>query len=851
MEENSRLVQGSGRKLWKDLLKKLRNYIKRRKILYAPLEFEVDLDENGKHIIDIYMNIEGRKIRVKNIKEIWNHGFSITRDNRIYFISNSDLEVLLSIRSLNPKITKNGRILCEVPPPILRYLRRKSQVKESENSKKLVIHEEPLRRRVEINYDPATGLHIKTGYEMPGFEITLPKSSLKVTPDGEYVKIGYDFFKYPREENPLVKEWIDAEYIHVDLDHVPEFFMRDLVLMKLHFKAVLNEEAEKIRVIEDDFIPRISIDTGEKGWLDFSVQYQVGNYILPHNLVERTQNNYLRLNETTWIKIDKRKVKELEKHLRELEIVRTDEGYRLPIIKFVSLEEFINQISGIRVVSKEYQRFLDEITDFQYNEEYQLPPQVERDLISSKIKLRGYQRAGIHWLNWLTTHHLHGILADDMGLGKTIQMITAMRLAYEDSKEKTHSLIICPRSVVKHWHKEIKRVYPTIRIYEYRGPNRDREVFKRAEPHMIITTYETVARDIEIIKNFPFFFVILDEGTRIKNPQTKRAKAVKRINCLHRFVLTGTPIENRPAELWSIFDFLMKGHLGTYREFIFRFERPIIDGDESAAEFLAKRIRPFILRRKKEEVEQELPEKIEMNEWCGLTEEQKALYDRLQKIKVSPIREALLKGKNVNYATSILPIITKLKQVCDHPALITGKKEPLLGRSEKFDYVANKIQQIIEDDESVVLFSHFLGTLDLFELFLRRKGIGYIRLDGSTRNRQILIDKFNERRVPVALCSILAAGRGINLTAANHVIHVDRWWNPAVEDQATDRVHRIGQVKTVYVYKILTEGTLEEKIDMLIEKKRDISDKVIGAATWGEPRWTREEILEILEPIST
>lgn len=180
----------------------------------------------------------------------------------------------------------------------------------------------------------------------------------------------------------------------------------------------------------------------------------------------------------------------------------------------------------------------------------------------------------------------------------------------------------------------------------------------------------------------------------------------------------------------------------------------------------------------------------------------------------------------------------------------TGKKEPLLGRSEKFDFIIKKLQRILEKEESVVLFSHFLGTLDLFEQFLQHQEIGYIRIDGSTRDRQQLIDLFNDKRMPVALLSILAAGHGINLIAANHVIHVDRWWNPAIEDQATDRVHRIGQVKTVYVYKILTEGTLEEKIDLLIEKKRGISDKVIGAATKGDLKWTREELLEILEPIS-
>jgi len=850
MGENARLVQDSDERLWKNFLRKLRNLIRRRKIQFIPLEFKVDLDENGNHLIEVYMEIEGERIRVHNIEEMWQHGYSIIRNNRVYFVSNNDLKILLSIRSLNPRITEDGRIVSEVYPLVLNYLRRKSQVKESENSKKLVVHEKPPRRLAEVNYDSNTGLDVKMGYELPGFDGLVPKSALKTTPDGEYIRVGYDFYPYPKEEDPKVKEWIEAEHLHVDIDRIPEFFKRDLVLIKSHFKAILSEEVEKLKIIEDNFLPRFSIDTGEKGWLDFLVQYQVGKYVLPHNLFNKSMNNYLRLNETTWIKIDKSKVKEVEKQLEELGAIQTDEGFRLFITKFPSLEEFINQIGGIREVSTEYQRFLDEITDFHYNEEYRLPQQIEGEVLSGGIMLRGYQRAGIHWLNWLTTHYLHGILADDMGLGKTIQMIISMRFTYETSAEKSHSLIICPRSVVKHWYREIKRVFPNAHVYEYHGPNRGYHVFEQKGPYIIITTYDTVSNDIDILKNIPFLFVVLDEGTRIKNPQTKRAKAVKQLNSVHRFVLTGTPIENRPVELWSAFDFLMRGHLGTYGGFLSKFERPIIEGDESAAEFLSKRIRPFILRRKKEQVARDLPEKIEMDEWCELTEEQKSLYGQLQDMWVSPLREALLKGKYVNYATSILPIITKLKQVCDHPALITGEKEPLLGRSEKFDLVVDKLQQIVEDDESVVLFSHFLGTLDLFETFLQREGIGYIRIDGSTRDRQSLIDKFNERKVPVALCSILAAGHGINLIAANHVVHVDRWWNPAIEDQATDRVHRIGQVKTVYVYKILTEGTLEEKIDLLIEKKRGISDKVIGAATREELKWTREELLKILEPIS-
>jgi len=368
-------------------------------------------------------------------------------------------------------------------------------------------------------------------------------------------------------------------------------------------------------------------------------------------------------------------------------------------------------------------------------------------------------------------------------------------------------------------------------------------------PAIFITTFSTAANDIDILAKDPFFYVVLDEATYIKNHTSKRAQAVKHLNAAHRIALSGTPVENRPAELWSIFDFLMQGHLGRYGTFVREFEHRIMEGDLETSQRLGRRIQPFILRRLKEDVAQDLPEKIEMTEWCELTHEQRQLYGGLQDA-LQQLRVALQQGQRVDYTTNILPVLTKLKQICDHPALVTEKKRPVYGRSEKFDWIVTKLDEIAAKGEQVVLFSHYLGMLDLFEVVLNEKDIRYIRIDGSTRDRQSLIDRFHEGQAVVALCSLQATSFGINLQAANHVIHADRWWNPAVEDQATDRVHRIGQDKIVYVYRILTEGTLEERIDALLTAKRGMADRVISAArqeiTHG---WTREELLEILQPL--
>jgi SNF2 family DNA or RNA helicase len=436
-----------------------------------------------------------------------------------------------------------------------------------------------------------------------------------------------------------------------------------------------------------------------------------------------------------------------------------------------------------------------------------------------------------------------------MGLGKTIQAAAALRYTWEKADSRRHSLIICPKSVIRHWARELYKCDPALRTCEYIGANRDRGIWTRSYPAVVITTYATAARDADIISKVPLFFLVLDESTKIKNPNTQRARAVKSFNAAHRMALSGTPVENRPAELWSVFDFLMRGHLGTYGAFQRRFETPILEGSESAAQELGQRVGPFVLRRRKEQVAKDLPGKVPMEEWVDLTDEQRALYVSIQNRDAEPIRRTLARGAQVNQ-TSILAILAKLKQVCDHPALVTGELEPIIGRSEKFDRILELVSEVVQGGELAVLFSQWLGTLDLFEKVLDRRGISWIRLDGSVsmRGRQRRIDRFNQRRTDVALCSLKAVGYGVNLTAGNHVFHVDRWWNPAIEDQATDRLHRIGQQRTVFVHLVQTNDTLEEKIADLQDKKRGLSDQIMEASD--RPLlWTREELLKILKPL--
>jgi len=828
------------------VFKLLRSLLTIKRLKRASLQFNLDINNDGKNTVEVYIKIENKLLRIKNIHEIWDYGKVAKINGELYAISVKDLSTISAMRSLNPTIREDGSLEFDVCLPVLRYLRSKpSSIKETDRlQSELKISDDPLVPRAKVDYKPEIGLEIEAGYSTKTGKEFIKAKELKPTPDGGYAKVEGVFHPIAREKiNPETKKWLEIGKKVIKPEDIPEFFKRDLVLLKTEMKVVLTEKASKIKIIDKPFKIKVNIDKNVPGWLDFHIDYTVGKYILPSQLIKLAKEQYVHPDENSWIHIDKEAVDKTDKYLRQLEAQLTEGGYRVPIAQFFSLEDFIEQIGGLKIVDAEYQKFLNELSDFQADEHFTLAKNVESDLTASNIYLRSYQRAGISWLDWLSTHYLHGILADDMGLGKTIQAIVTMRLSYDKQALKQHSLVICPKSVVHFWAREIKRCFPTINVYEYTGPFRQRNSFKLQEPIIFVSNYETITRDREFIHTIPFYFVVLDEATKIKNPDTQRTKAIKEINSIHRIALSGTPIENRAAELWSLFDFLMRGHLGSYGKFVRIFENPIALGDGKMTKILSNRIRPFVMRRLKKDVAKDLPEKIEMDEWTELTEEQKALYGQIQDQYVTSVRHSLQSGEQVNYATCILPILTKLKQVCDHPALITGECEPIMGRSEKFDLVVNKIQEICEGEERVVIFSHFLSTLDLLEIACKNNDISYIRLDGSTANRQMHIDRFNARAVDIALCSIQACGYGITLTAANHVVHINRWWNPAMEDQATDRVHRIGQDKIVYVYRILAKGTLEERIATLLESKRHLSDRVIGEAT-RQPRFFSDSVLK-------
>ena len=463
--------------------------------------------------------------------------------------------------------------------------------------------------------------------------------------------------------------------------------------------------------------------------------------------------------------------------------------------------------------------------------------------------LRSYQEEGYRWLCLLGKLGFGGILADDMGLGKTLQTIAyLLHEAYDRTQGRAGaSLVVCPASLVYNWMAELERFAPGLKAAAVVGSKtRRRDVIAAAGSFdVLITSYDYVRRDIDLLASLSFGTVVLDEAHYIKNAKTQAARSVKRLSAKRRFALTGTPVENRLSDLWSIFDFLMPGVLGTEGEFARRFSTPIGNGDEAAAKRLQGLVGPFILRRLKGDVLGDLPEKNENVVYAEMTGEQ----DKLYRASASKLARRIAKQLPEDFAGSKLQVLaelSKLRELCCDPSLLYDN---YTGGSAKLDTCMELVSTALEADHSVLLFSQFTSMLDLIAARLDKDGVDHQMLTGSTskEERMRLVKRFQEGAVPVFLISLKAGGVGLNLTAADIVIHYDPWWNVAAESQATDRAHRIGQTRTVTVFKLIVKDTIEQGILALQQRKRELADSVVGGEALGSASITRDDVLALLD----
>ncbi|QHQ62351.1 DEAD/DEAH box helicase family protein [Anaerocolumna sedimenticola] len=470
--------------------------------------------------------------------------------------------------------------------------------------------------------------------------------------------------------------------------------------------------------------------------------------------------------------------------------------------------------------------------------EYDIPDGIQAEL-------RGYQVTGYKWLRTLSENNLGGILADDMGLGKTLQTIVYIA-AIKKIIQSAKFLIVCPSSLIYNWQDELENFAPFLTSYVVTGTPKERKELIESEENVdiLITSYPLMRRDINLYQKLRFHTVFIDEAQYIKNADSLNAKSVKLLEADHRYALTGTPIENSLSELWSIFDFIMPDYLFSHTKFMNQYEKPILRLEEGVLEDLNRRILPFILRRMKKDVLQELPDKVETKMLNDMVEEQKKVYLSYVESAKTELDNEIKENGLEKSKLKILAVLTRLRQICCHPGTFI---ENYSGGSGKLELLMEIITDAIANEHRILVFSQFTSMLSIIEKELKTQNIPSFYLEGSTKvqDRNDYVKRFNQGEGKVFLISLKAGGTGLNLVGADTVIHYDPWWNPAVEDQATDRAYRIGQVNSVHVIKLITKGTIEEKIYKLQLKKKNLSDSVIQSQEVFINSLTKEELEDI------
>lgn len=629
-------------------------------------------------------------------------------------------------------------------------------------------------------------------------------------------------------------------------------------------QVLVSDAARKIRVLPS---PQVKVGVQAAGrWLELSVdadgmsQDELLDILSGYD----PKKKYYRLRSGEFLNVDENGVMTVARMTDSLGIGRNEllsGTVKVPMYRALYLDSVLKEGNGITFYRDNLFRAVVRGMKSVEDSDYAVPDSLQQ-------VLRGYQKNGYRWLKTLDVNGFGGILADDMGLGKTIQVIALLQAEAEEHPE-SQSLIVCPASLVYNWENELKRFAPALTVQTVAGTAPEREEilciaaqtgteapeagaqeFPAAairHPQILITSYDLLKRDIAFYEPFQFRFQVIDEAQYIKNPLTQSAKSVKMIQSQTRFALTGTPIENRLSELWSIFDYLMPGFLFSYAQFRRQFETPIAkDADPYALKNLRRLSGPFVLRRLKKDVLKDLPDKLETVVYSMAGEEQKQLYtahalalkEELQQMSGPASGEERLQ---------VLAELTKLRQICCDPSLCFDRYK---GGSAKLDTCMELIQGGIVGGHKILLFSQFTSMLELIEKRLKKEEIAYHKLTGATpkEERIRMAGAFQTDDTKVFLISLKAGGTGLNLTAADVVIHYDPWWNVAAQNQATDRAHRIGQEKQVSVFKLIMKDTVEENILNLQEQKRDLADQIISGEQVSIGSLSKEELLKILTP---
>ena len=608
--------------------------------------------------------------------------------------------------------------------------------------------------------------------------------------------------------------------------------------------------------LKEEFISKINlkpivtvVKTDKIDWFEYKVEYKIHNVTLSHQEIRSffgKNEKYLRLPDNRLVHFEDNKAfSQLDNFLKTIEksggAKNRLQNYNLTYLFALSKINTNLQVAG------------DDYLNVMFND---LLRRRAEDITSVPLSLtnvmRSYQKLGYYWLKMLQRHHLGGILADDMGLGKTLQALALLSDFYQENKE-THkmSLVVCPKTLLFNWGAEIDKFHPNLTYTIYEGNKSSRsDILEECTSDIVIVSYSLVQTDIDIFKEYSFAYIILDEAQHIKNPATLKSKGVKRLEAEHRVALTGTPMENNAVELWSIFDFLMPGYLQSLRTFKKTYDDDDLTSKEEQVrrkELLAQVISPFILRRRKSEVLLELPDKQTQLIYNKMTAQQERLYLKV----LNTVKESLMPAeetdKPINYI-NVLTILMRLRQICNHPGMIDSTLMDKINYSAKLESLVSLIQDAVENRRKLLVFSQFTSMLKIVSESLDKIGITYEYMDGKTVDRKERIERFTtDEQIRVFLLTLKVGGLGLNLTAADTVILVDPWWNPMSEDQSIDRVYRIGQTKKVLVYKLVTKGTIEEKILQLQDKKRTYFENIVENSQSFINKLTINDLKELFE----
>ena len=626
-----------------------------------------------------------------------------------------------------------------------------------------------------------------------------------------------------------------------------ELVIKTIIPKISKYYTIEYKNGEKLELMQGNV--EFEIDTKLMKRVDlfeFSVKFKIGNeYVDLDFLKELVQKNkkYFQLEDGTTINVENiREINKWIEFLGRYEFKRSKGVYKTGSITALELDEFLKDFQDKYVQSnQEYKELISELKERKPVQDTHYPQEVVS-------LLRDYQKEGINWLSFLRKYNFGGILADEMGLGKTIQALCAIR-----SLEGPH-IVICPKTLIYNWEAEAKKFFPELKVAIIDGSSAQRkeliEKLPKQDVDLVITSYSMLQKDYSVYvdTNIEFNYKILDEAHYVKNAKTLSAKAVRLISAKHKLLLTGTPLENNLDELYGTFDLVMPEYLGTKLDFKREFAGKIERNNMIALEILQAKIKPFILRRTKKEVLKELPDKQEQIVYNEMNNKQVGIYTEvLERLKNDTL--TLVKEQGFDKSRmQVLSALLKLRQVCNHPQLLGDDFDQEGVESGKYEQFKELLDEVVEGGEKVLVFSQFTSMMNIMEKDLKESKIKYLRLDGSTQNRQQLVDEFNTNdNIKVFLISLKAGGVGLNLTAASSVFIYDPWWNPMAEKQAVDRAHRIGQKQSVNVYKFITKNSIEEKILNLQETKGNLFENLISEDNGFIKRLEWEDLMELFD----